>query len=134
MPAFSRFDIPPSPPGSPPSGIDRKFKHFLELKEQGIHFNQKLANSSALKNPSLLQKLIEFAGLDEQDQYNTTLPEDVWNLKGFPQWAYKEELAKSQQAMNKRIGEEQAKAQREKIEFVSAINGSNSSSIGKHRC
>ena len=28
-----------------------RFKHFLELKKQRIHFNEKLARSSALKNP-----------------------------------------------------------------------------------
>ena len=122
LPAIPNFDIPPSPPGSPSPGMNKKFEHFLELKKQGIHFNDKLAKSSALKNPSLLQKLMDFAGIDEEDQYNTTLPEDIWNPKGFPAWAYKEELAKSQQDITKRREEERSRLQRESIEFVLATN------------
>ena len=102
--------------------MDQKFEHFFSLKKQGVHFNEKLAKSSALKNPSLLQKLMEFAGVDEEDQYNTTLPENVWNPKGFPAWAFKEELAKSQQEMTKKNEEQRSRLQRESIDFVSATN------------
>ena len=122
LPTIPDFDIPPSPPGSPPPGMDKKFENFLELKKQGVHFNDKLAKSSALKNPSLLQKLMDFAGIEREDQYNTTLPEDIWNPKAFPAWAYKEELAKSQQEITKKREEERSRSQRESIEFVSATN------------
>ena len=70
-----------------------------------MHFNAKLATSSALKNPSLLIKLMEFAGLDGtggQDQYATTLPRDLWNPHGFPEGVLKEGLAKAQQEIGKR--------------------------------
>jgi hypothetical protein len=127
VPKMPMLDIPPSPPGSPPPGMEKKFQHFLELKKQGVHFNEKLASSSALKNPSLLKKLMDYAGLDEQDQYSTTLPEDVWNPKGFPPWAFKEELARSQQEVTKKKEEERAKTRRESIEFVSANNSGQSS-------
>lgn len=127
LPTVPNLDIPPSPSGTPPPGMDRKFQHFLDLKRQGVHFNQKLANSSALKNPSLLQKLMDFAGLEDQDQYCTSLPEDVWDPKAFPSWAYKEELAKSQQAITKKMEEKLAGTQRERIEFVSATNSVHSS-------
>ena len=100
--------------------MNRKFEKFLELKQQGVHFNQKLGDSSALKNPSLFQKLLSFAGLEDQDQYGSTLPKDVWDPEGFPQWAFKEELAKSQQIVAKRLEEKRAKTQREKIEFQPA--------------
>lgn len=116
------LDIPPSPPGSPPSGMDKKFQQFLELKKQGIHFNEKLASSSALKNPSLLKNLMDYAGLDEQDQYSTTLSENVWNPKGFPPWAFNEELARSQQEVTKKKEEERARTRRGGIDFVSANN------------
>lgn len=121
---------PPSPPGSPNLGADQKFTHFLELKKQGVHFNAKLASSSALKNPSLLPKLMDFAGLDEPQQYATTLPVDLWDPAGFPEWAYKEELLRFQQSTLKRKEEEKAKASRESIDFVSATNSGQSSRGG----
>ena len=124
------MSIPPSPPGSPPSGVEKRFEHFLELKRQGVHFNEKLSTSSALKNPSLLQKLMASAGVDERDQYNTTLSKNLWDPKSFPSWAFKEELAKSQQGLGKKKEEEKARMQRESIDFVSANNSLQSSRGG----
>jgi len=94
LPTLPNYDIPSSPPGSPVGSTNAKFKHFLELKKQGIHFNEKLAKSSALKNPSLMQKLMDFSDIDEAGQYVTTLPRDLSNPDAFPAHAYKEELAK----------------------------------------
>ena len=105
IPTKANFHIPSSPPGSSPAGNDKKFDHFLDLKKQGVHFNEKLARSPALKNPSLLPKLMNFAGVEERDQYATTLPKDVWNPAEFPTWAYKEELAKSHQDISKKRDE-----------------------------
>ncbi len=68
-----------------------------------------------------------FAGIDEQAQYATTLPKEIWDPSGFPKWAYKDELAKSQQAVLKRREEEKAKAQREAVEFVPATASADSS-------
>ena len=130
LPTVLNLDIPASPPGSPPPGLDQKLAHFLELKRQGIHFNEKLAQSSALKNPTLLKKLIGFAGLEETQQYTTTLPKDIWDPNGFPTSAFKEELAKSQQEILKKREEEHAMAQRENIEFVSASASGQSSRAG----
>ena len=120
VPPMPILNIPPSPPGSPLPENEKKFQHFLELKKQGIHFNEKLANSSALKNPNLLQKLMDHAGLDEQDQYSFTFSENLFSPRKFPPWAYKEELARSQQIVAKKKEEERAKAPHENIEFVSA--------------
>ena len=127
MPTDPKLDIPPSPPGSPAPGIDQKFSHFLQLKKQGVHFNSKLASSSALKNPSLLPKLMDFAGVDEQKQYMTTLPPKLWDLAGILSWAYKEELLTSQEAVSKEKEEERLKVPRENIDFVSASNHGQSS-------
>ncbi|MCJ1470113.1 hypothetical protein MMC07_008758 [Pseudocyphellaria aurata] len=118
LPVKGNFDIPPSPPGSPPAALDKKFEHFLDLKKQGVHFNEKLARSSALKNPSLLPKLMKFAGVEERDQYATTLPKDIWNPAAFPKWAYKEELANFQQGISKKRGKLESRLHRESIEFV----------------
>lgn len=128
LPTLPNYDIPPSPPGSPLQSTNAKFKHFLELKKQGVHFNEKLAKSSALKNPSLMQKLMDFSDIDETGQYATTLPKDLWNPDGFPAHAYKEELAKNQQKILKKREDEKAKGQRESLDFVPAISASDVSS------
>lgn len=120
LPTMPNYEIPPSPPGSPVASTNTKFKHFLDLKKQGIHFNQKLANSPALKNPSLMQKLMDFSDIDEAGQYATTLLKDLWNPDAFPDYAYKEELAKNQQKILKRKEEEKLKGPRESVDFVPA--------------
>ncbi|KAK0119089.1 hypothetical protein ONS95_007953 [Cadophora gregata] len=120
LPSLPNYDIPPSPPGSPLESTNAKFKHFLELKKQGAHFNDKLANSSALKNPSLMQKLMDFSDIDEVGQYATTLPKELWNPHCFPAFAFKEELAKSQQRILKRKEDEKTRGPRESLDFVPA--------------
>lgn len=120
LPTVPNYDIPPSPPGSPVASTNIKFKRFLELKKQGTHFNEKLAKSPALRNPSLMEKLMDFADIDEVEQYATTLPKDLWDPAGFPEYAYKEELAKSQQKILKEMEEKKARGQREAVDFVPA--------------
>lgn len=128
MPPVPNFDIPESPPGSPAQSSTAKFARFLELKTQGIHFNEKLEKSSALKNPSLLQKLTDFGGIDEQDQYASILPADLAVPTSFPAWAYVEELAKTQQEiLKKKREEDKARTQREALEFVPATASAGSS-------
>ncbi|CAO1596605.1 hypothetical protein XANCAGTX0491_000439 [Xanthoria calcicola] len=122
LPTVVNLNIPPSPPGSPPPGLSQKFEHFMLLKKQGMHFNDKLAGSSALKNPMLLQKLMSSAGLITNDQYATTLPKDLWDPTAFPAWAYKEELAKGQQDITSKKEDENTRRQRDCIEFVPATN------------
>ena len=73
---------------------------------------------------------MDFAGLDEQQQYATTLPVDLWDPAGFPEGAYEEGLLKSQQSILKRKEEKKAKASRESIDFVSATNSGQSSRGG----
>lgn len=124
LPTQPNLDIPQSPLGSPAPGADHKFSHFLDLKKQGIHFNTKLASSSALKNPSLLLKLMDFAGVGSEWQYTTTLPPGLWDPAEFPTWAYKEELAEAQRRLSKREEGERVRLQRESVEFVAADNQS----------
>lgn len=130
LPAVPNLDIPPSPPGSPSAATSVKFAHFLELKKQGVHFNAKLANSAALKNPSLMKKLMDFAGLDEKEQYATTLSKELWDPDAFPEWAYREELAKSQKEVLKKKEEEKAGGKRTAIDFVAGTASSTESSRG----
>ncbi|KAL9099289.1 MAG: hypothetical protein Q9163_005195, partial [Psora crenata] len=133
LPVQPNLNIPPSPPGSPPPGLNDKISHFLSLKEQGVHFNAKLATYSALKNPSLLPKLMALAGLgvdgndddDERDggwkaEYMSTMPLELWDPAQWPAWAYKEELYKSNQQVGKRKEAERLGKQRA---FVPAHHG-----------
>lgn len=120
LPTVPNYDIPASPPGSPVASTNAKFKHFLELKKKGVHFNEKLAKSSALKNPALMQKLMDFSGIDEAGQYSTTLSKESWDPNGFPDYAFKEELVKSQKEILKRKEDEKARGQREAVDFVPA--------------
>jgi len=68
-----------------------------------------------------------FAGIDEKGQYASTIPKDIWDPQAFPTWAYKEELAKSQQEVLKRKEDEKAKIQREAVDFVPAAASGDSS-------
>jgi hypothetical protein len=130
MPPVPNFDIPPSPPGSPPPTSTKKFARFLELKKQGIHFNAKLETSSALKNPNLLPKLREFAGIDEKDSLATALSDDLAVPTSFPAWAYADQLNKTQQVIKKKREEKQAQKQREAIDFVPAtVSGASSRAV-----
>ncbi|KAK2872028.1 hypothetical protein FQN49_002622 [Arthroderma sp. PD_2] len=130
LPPFPNLDIPPSPPGSPNPEMNKKFEHFLALKKEGIHFNEKLASSSSLKNPNLLQSLMKHAGLDEQAQYSTSLPTELWDVSTLPSWAYKDELSRSQQSIRRKL--EEKKSDRDAIEFVPG-SGSGTPGSGKLR-
>jgi hypothetical protein len=130
LPSIPNYDIPPSPLGSPMESTNAKFKHFLELKKQGIHFNEKLSKSSAVKNPSLMQKLMDFSDIDETGQYSTALPKELWDHAAFPESAYKEQLLASQQKILRKREDEKARGQRESVDFVPASTSSESSSRG----
>jgi hypothetical protein len=116
LPPVPNMDIPPSPPGSPPPATNKKFAQFLELKKKGVHFNSKIAGSSALKNPALMDKLLGFVDLDQKDQYATTLAPDIWNPKGFPRHAFREQLRASQSEMT----QARARGKGAAVEFVPA--------------
>jgi len=133
LPTIPNYDIPPSPPGSPIASTNAKFKHFLELKKQGVHFNEKLSKSAALKNPSLMQKLMDFADIDEVAEYATTLPKELWDPSGFSEAGYKEKLAKSQKDILKMREDEKAKGQRTSVDFVPATTSGESSRNGTPR-
>lgn len=130
MPPNPNFDIPDSPPGSPPAAATAKVAKFLELKKQGVHFNEKLLKSSALRNPGLLQKLLAFAGIEKDEQYATALPHDLAIPTQFPEWAYADSLNKTQQEVTKRREEAKLKIQRDSIDFVPSNTSSRSGTPG----
>jgi hypothetical protein len=120
LPPVPNLEIPPSPPGSPDPIANGKTTQFLALKKQGVHFNEKLSASSSLKNPSLFLKLREHTGIDEDSQYATSLPSDIWDHTSLPTWAYKEELYKMQQAIRSKIEEAKQGDKNRTIDFVSS--------------
>lgn len=131
LPSIPNMDIPPSPPGSPTETTNKKFEQFIQLKKKGVHFNAKLETSVALKNPSLMDKLMAFVDIDEQSQYDTTLPADLWNPKGFPDWAYRDSLRKSQDRIARERESEKGSGTRTAVDFVPAVGlGTGNSSAG----
>ncbi|CAN8098588.1 unnamed protein product [Discula destructiva] len=131
LPTVPNMDIPPSPPGSPSlsepqAALTAKFDKFLELKrKKGTHFNARIADSHALKNPPLMDKLLEFAGvgvafedgsIEGPEQYATTLPTDLWDPAAFPSWAYRGPLRKAQEKVRKERGRDKGEA----VHFVPA--------------
>lgn len=131
LPTVPNLDIPPSPPTSPSSAtaqaaLTARIDKFLELKrKKGTHFNAKIADSHALKNPPLMDKLLGFVGvgIDFQEgpavateQYATTLSTELWDPAAFPEWAYRGQLRKSQERMQKEKGRDKGEA----VQFVPA--------------
>ncbi|KAK1838411.1 HCNGP-like protein, partial [Colletotrichum chrysophilum] len=118
-----------SPPGSPPPALTAKFTQFIELKKKSVHFNAKLAQSSALRNPSLTDKLMDFVDIDGRGGYATTLPLDIWDPTSeaaLPEWATMTALRQSQERVRaERAGLRKAGGP---VEFVPAAAGGPSAS------
>jgi hypothetical protein len=127
LPTVPNFDIPPSPPGSPPLKATKKFAQFLDLKTKGQHFNLRLEASSVLRDPGHLPRLMDFAGISDEEQHASSLPEDLAVPAVYPEWAYVEELRASQKQTLK--AKEQARS-RGPREFVSASKSGNTSASG----
>ncbi|KAF2200133.1 hypothetical protein GQ43DRAFT_441861 [Delitschia confertaspora ATCC 74209] len=115
--------IPPSPPGSPVPGSTAKFTQFLDLKKKGMHFNGKLQENFMFQNPGYLQNSLKKLGLTQEDEYISTLPPSTAVPRTFPDYAYVDRLADSQNRIQKER-ESALKAQRTAVEFVSATAGS----------
>lgn len=121
LPSHPNTSIPPSPPGSPPPALTSKFDTFLTLKSNPrgpTHFNARLSASVTMRNPGLMDKLLDFVGIDDgPGQYATVLGRECgWDAEAFPAWAYKGQL---------RRAADRAMKERERkvggmVEFVSA--------------
>ena len=130
MPPTPNFSIPDAPP--PPAqnseeaahlaAVTKQFERFLELKRQKIHFNERLQNSSSLRNPGLLPKLMVFAGIEDEITgsccYASVLPEGLGVPERWPEDCYVEGLVRgNERRERKRV------AERERVDFVPARAG-----------
>ncbi|KAG5973931.1 hypothetical protein E4U58_003863 [Claviceps cyperi] len=118
LPSLPNLTIPSSPPGSPPPATTKKFQQFLHLKRQGTHFNSKLESSTALRNPSLTDKLLSFVDVTGPAQYETTVSLDLYDPTSFPAYAHREKLRKSREMLVKEREGEKVTARG--VDFVSA--------------
>ncbi|KND89458.1 hypothetical protein TOPH_05870 [Tolypocladium ophioglossoides CBS 100239] len=130
LPSVPNLDIPPSPPGSPPPRVSKMFDQFLALKKMGTHFNRKLEQSTALRNPSVMDKLLEFAGLDGRQQYETTVSPDLWDPMAFPESAFVEKLRKSRETLAKEREADRSGGGRSSIDFVPSTTTSAGTASG----
>lgn len=73
---------------------------------------------------------MDHAGIDEQTQYATALPADLWDVSSLPSWGFKEELQSSQQEIRRRIEEKKSAGQRESIDFVGESGSADSRRVG----
>ncbi|PYH76139.1 hypothetical protein BO82DRAFT_396357 [Aspergillus uvarum CBS 121591] len=122
LPPVPNLDIPPSPPSSPDPSADAKFAHFLSLKKQGVHFNEKLSGSASLRNPSLLKAMMNHAGIDNRAQYQAALPPAIWNAPDLPSWGFMEEIRQAQRDIQGTMEERRPARSREEIAFVAATS------------
>ncbi|PHH61289.1 hypothetical protein CDD81_519 [Ophiocordyceps australis] len=120
LPAYPDLDIPPSPPGSPPARTTKKFEQFLALKQKGVHFNTKLEESTALRNPGVMDKLLDFVELEGAQQYETTLSHDLWNPSGFPESAHTNKLKKLHEGSKRLKARQRPPGSRTSITFAPA--------------
>ncbi|KAI5291829.1 hypothetical protein KEM52_000058 [Ascosphaera acerosa] len=121
MPPVQDWAIPPSPPGSPPAADSARFARFLDAKKTGQHFNEKLAQNSALKNPGLFLRLLDHVGLPPDAQYASTLPPDLWDpLRDLPRWGRAAEQSQRQQEVGEARAAAMKREGRSEVQFVSA--------------
>ncbi|KAM0721765.1 hypothetical protein Q7P37_002690 [Cladosporium fusiforme] len=125
MPPIPNFSIPDAPPAPPQNSEEaatlasttKQFERFLELKSQGVHFNARLQTSSSLRNPSLLPKLLAFAGFEvrEGEVYESSLEGEGAVPPRWPEDCYVESLVRGNERRERKRG-----AEREGVEFVPA--------------
>ena len=139
LPSVPNMDIPISPPGSPAPGLDEKVRHFLKIKKQGQHFNDRLNGSIGAKNPTVTEKLMEFARVGDMQSpqglrgmYQTTLPSDIFSSHIFPEFAFQTSLRKTREKIVREHQAERASGKR-RIDFMPAITPSVSASDGSGR-
>ncbi|KAI9033266.1 HCNGP-like protein-domain-containing protein [Hyaloraphidium curvatum] len=88
-----RLVLPPEPEGAVDPQLQAKMEKWTQLKREGTSFNKALMNNKAFRNPSIMNKLIEFLDLD---QFGSNFPPDSFDPRGFGPESFLEELTKAQ--------------------------------------
>ena len=134
MPPIPNFSIPDAPTPPPQNSeeaaqlaaVSKQLERFLELKKQKIHFNERLQNSTSLRNPGLLPKLMAFAGIeDARDCYESSLPAELGVPARWHEDLYVEGLVKGNERREKKRA-----AERERVDFVPAQKAGEGSAEG----
>lgn len=77
--------------------LQQKFAHWIHLKRtQNLHFNTRLQQTHAFHNPSSMQKLIEFLGLNEHASFYDP---NVFDPFGFPEEAFADKIEEEQKRL-----------------------------------
>ncbi|EPS42721.1 hypothetical protein H072_3326 [Dactylellina haptotyla CBS 200.50] len=123
----AEFVIPDSPLVSPPAATAKQFATFLDLKKKNVHFNQKLSQTTALRNPNLLENLMQHVGMDSTGQYASNWNKLMWNPdpKGLGAGIEKAKGENAVQALARlqKEGFEERLAERKTVEFVGSSSG-----------
>jgi hypothetical protein len=77
-----------------------------------------------------MARLMEFAGITEEETYASTLHEELAVPTVFPEWAYVEELRASQKKIMKLMEDGNKRVPREALAFVPAARSGASSATG----
>ncbi|KND01481.1 uncharacterized protein SPPG_03282 [Spizellomyces punctatus DAOM BR117] len=122
--------IPPEPDDEADEATQAKIAKWLDLKGSGMHFNARLEQTHAFRNPSIMSKLIEYLGLDET---GSNYPKEIYDPHGFPEEAFFDRIAHKQATerpppptvasnLNPQLAAAVQKAQQRAIQFVSNLN------------
>ncbi|KAI8824457.1 HCNGP-like protein-domain-containing protein [Fimicolochytrium jonesii] len=139
------MDIPSEPDGEPNPITQAKIEKWLAIKASGTHFNDRLEQTHAFRNPSIMSKLIEYLDLDE---LGSNYPKDIFDPHSFPKEAFFDQIAQAQDTLqqqqqqfaassiagpnaNPQLAAAVAKAQQRAIQFVSNVNRSTPATANK---
>ncbi|CAG8483840.1 8423_t:CDS:2 [Ambispora leptoticha] len=129
IPNVENWGIPAEPDAECDQNVQTKIEHFLQLKEQGVLFNENLLKSKAFRNPHIYSKLVEFIELDE---IGSNFPKDVFDPYGFPREMYADKLAETQRKITEERQNAQLQQQRTHIQFVGSSGSSTGISKSRH--
>ncbi|KAK6528848.1 hypothetical protein TWF694_004082 [Orbilia ellipsospora] len=131
----SELTIQDSPLASPPPGIAKQFASFLSLKQKNVHFNQKLSQTTALRNPNLLENLMQHVGMDLTGQYASNWNKEIWNpdpkFLGAGIEKAKGETAVQALVRLQKEGFEERMLERKTVEFVGSTSAAVSEKVEK---
>ena len=107
--------LPPEPTAKCSKSLQNKIVTLLQKRaSSGVDLNSSLQSRKDLRNPSILEKLVQFCDLKE---FGTNYPEHIYNPNEFTEESMYDKLYLQQQKANNAKKE---KAKLNSIEFVTA--------------